>query len=295
LHIEIGDGAVDAAAFLSAPWNDAGEGAGRGGADGWLLVAPRLRRVEFENGAALEDVSLRLRYDGRRWQEIDASGTTAGDGSGRFEITLKPTGNGPGRLTARVDDLGSLLRTLGLATELRGGRLRADGETGADGGAPLRAHVEMYDYEFLRSSLLTRLLTFASMRGFGKPATKDSIAFDYLNGDLTFANGRATTDLIRTHGPALGLSITGWVGIDEDKMKLDGAIVPAYEANRVLGKIPVLGSLLSGDGKEGFWAIRYQMSGTRKDPKMEVHTITSLTPALLRNIFGKLENHEPGR
>jgi hypothetical protein len=289
LRVELGAGEVDVDAIRQTADGAAANGEGERSSRKLALVAPQLRRVSFGKERYLEDVSAHVEHDGNGWRLIDVAGKTPGKTAGQFELKLTPTSGGSGRLAARADDVGSLFRILGVTTELQGGRLSATGQTAAGGGAPLQVQVEMRDYEFLRSSLLTKLLTLASGRGFAKFRTDDAIAFDYLGGEVAFADGRASTELIRTHGPALGLTVKGWVDTGDQKMELDGAVVPAYAANRVLGKIPLLGGLLSGDGKEGFWAIRYAMRGNPRDPKMEVHTLTSLTPAFLRDMFGKLE------
>jgi hypothetical protein len=234
-------------------------------------------------------VSVHAEHDGKEWRNVDVGGKTPGDGPGKFRLELKPTAGSCQSLAVSADNAGSLLRILGATTELKGGRLNVTGQTAADGGTPLRAQIEMRDFAFLRASLLTRLLTVASGRGFGKLTTSDTVAFDYLDGEVTFANGIARTERIRTHGPALGLTAKGWLDSKKSTMQLEGAIVPAYTANHLLGKIPLLGGLLSGDGDEGFWAIRYRMTGNLNDPKMEVDTLTSLTPAFLRDIFSDVE------
>jgi hypothetical protein len=290
LRVDLGQGEVDLEPIRSAEDEHRGdEGRGQTSTRNFVLVAPQLSRVSFGKDRYLENVSVHVERVGSGWQRIEVSGETPGKGSGRFKLTLKPTAGGRGDLLISADDAGALFRIVGLTSEVRGGRLNVTGKTASSGWTSLQARVEMWDYAFLRASVLTRLLTLASGRGFGKLTTDDAVAFDYLGGEIGFADGRATTELIRTHGPALGFTVKGWVDVEHRKVELNGAIVPAYTANRVLGKIPVLGSLLSGDGQEGFLAIRYEVRGDPKDPKMEVDTLTSLTPAFLRDMFSKLE------
>jgi hypothetical protein len=250
--------------------------------------APALDRVLIAQDRFLEDVHLHAEQDGGEWRNVAISGQTPGTQRGRFEVDLKPVPGGRRSLVVSADDAGSVLDILGVATALKGGRRNVTGETTGRGMTPLGARIEMRDYAFLRASVLTRLLTLASGRGFGKLTTDDEVAFDYLGGDVTIADGRFTSDMLRAHGPAFGLTATGWVDVAQSQMHLDGAIIPAYAANHLLGKIPVLGGLLSGDGKDGFWAIRYQLRGDAKDPRMKVDPLKSLTPAFLRDVFGTL-------
>lgn len=290
LRIDLGEGNVDVEAIRHGTKGGTEQGEGKPDARVLVLNAPHLGEVSFGANRHLEDVRVHAERHGVEWRNVDVSGKTPGTGSRRFKLELEPAAGGHQNLAVSADDAGSLLMVLGGVPGLRGGRLNVTGRTTAGGVTPVQARVEMREYAFLRASLLTRLLTVASGRGFGKLTTEDAVAFDYLGGDVTFAEGRFRSDSMRAHGPALGFTAKGWADIEQSRLSLDGAIVPAYAANRILGKIPLLGSFLSGDGDEGFWAIRYRMSGNLTDPKMEVDALKSLTPAFLRDVFGKLED-----
>jgi hypothetical protein len=287
-RVDLGQGSVDVEPILHAANGSAEIGQGKPSSRNLVVDAPKLGRVLFAQDRFLEDVRLHAEQDGGEWRNVDISGKTPGNRRGQFEVDLKPADDGHQSFAVSADDAGSVLNILGVATELKGGRLKVTGETTGLGMTPLRARIEMREFAFLRASLLTRLLTIASGRGFGKLTTDDEVTFDYLGGEVTFADDRFTTDMLRAHGPALGLTATGWVDVGQNQILLDGAIIPAYAANRLLGKIPVLGGLLSGDGKDGFWAIRYRVKGDASHPEMEVDALTSLTPAFLRDVFGTL-------
>lgn len=289
LQVKLGRGVVDLEPIRHGSEEERKSPEAEGDSRKLVLIAPQLQRVWLAKDRYLEGVSVHAEHQNGGWRNVEVSGKTPGKDPGAFEVGLKPEAGQRQRLAVHAENGGSLFRILGVTSEVRGGKLDVSGETSGRGATLLHAHVEMRDYAVLRASLLTRLLTLASGRGFGRLAIDDAIDFDYLGGDITFAGGRVTTERIRTHGPAMGITIQGWVDVDEGKMDLEGVIVPAYTANRILGKIPVLGGLLSGNGKEGFLAIQYQVTGALAHPEMDVDTLKSLTPAFLREIFGVLD------
>jgi hypothetical protein len=68
-------------------------------------------------------------------------------------------------------------------------------------------------------------------------------------------------------------------------VELSGTVVPSYTVNRVLGKIPILGGLLTGGKDEGLFAANYKMNGPLEDPKVNVNPLSILAPGILRRLF----------
>ena len=68
-----------------------------------------------------------------------------------------------------------------------------------------------------------------------------------------------------------------------------GAIVPSYSINSVLGVIPILGELLIGRKGEGVFAFTYKVAGTLARPKVAVNLLSALAPGFLRRIVEELE------
>jgi hypothetical protein len=62
-------------------------------------------------------------------------------------------------------------------------------------------------------------------------------------------------------------------------------LVPAYSVNRILGKIPLLGPILTGGEGEGLLAVTYQMAGELDDPEVSVNPLSVLAPGFLRTLF----------
>jgi len=52
-----------------------------------------------------------------------------------------------------------------------------------------------------------------------------------------------------------------------------------------LGQIPLLGSLLVGQKKEGVFAVSYQIKGNKNSPYVGINPLLSLSPGFIRDFF----------
>ena len=91
--------------------------------------------------------------------------------------------------------------------------------------------------------------------------------------------------IVRQSGGAIGVTANGVVQLNQDRLDLQGTIVPAYALNSILGNIPVIGSLLLGGEGQGLFAANYQATGSAADPQIRVNPLSALTPGFLRRLF----------
>jgi hypothetical protein len=89
----------------------------------------------------------------------------------------------------------------------------------------------------------------------------------------------------RSAGPSIGLTSKGTIDMDANKIDLQGALVPAYALNSILGNIPVIGEFLQGGKGEGLFSATYEISGDLSEPKIDVNGWSALAPGFIRNLF----------
>ena len=78
---------------------------------------------------------------------------------------------------------------------------------------------------------------------------------------------------------------TGEVNLNFQTIDMDGALVPAYSTNSVLGEIPVIGDIFVGKKGEGVFALSYTVKGIFSNAQILVNPLSALTPGFLRGIF----------
>jgi hypothetical protein len=192
-------------------------------------------------------------------------------------------------LKVTSDDAGDLLQTLDQTTRIGGGKLELNATIGRQVPAlEAEGKLRIKDFTLLQAPLLARLLTVASLTGIGNLLGGQGIHFDRLELPFTLRPDVVVLDKGRVSGSQIGFTVRGRVDLDHDRLDLSGTVVPIYGLNWALGKIPLVGRLLTGREGEGAFAVTYSVKGPRSDPQISVNPLSVLAPGFLRDLFSDL-------
>ena len=262
-------------------------------------------RMTLTDGTITSIDDLRLRaggssIDGRatlsrdgRWRTIDASATiappTATEQPGHFTLGVHPATQGH-RFRITSDDAGALARAAGHTADAEGGQLVFAGTADLDApGVPFDGQIDVRNFTLTRSALLARIATLASLSGITNLLRGRGINFDRVTGGIGSRPDRVTITDGTVAGPSLGLTIAGTFDRRADTLALRGTVVPSYFGlNRAPGRVPILGRLATGGGREGVQVIDFQVRGTPASPDVSVNTLSSLAPGVLRDLLRRL-------
>jgi hypothetical protein len=250
----------------------------------YSLTAERLAQVMIGPGRAIENIGLKAAYDGLHWEYMQADGSLPGGKA--LSLRWLPAANGTHQLSINADDAGAALKLLDIVDNVVGGRLSITG-TAIDSvpKRPIKGHVEISEYRLVKQSALVRLLTIATLTGLADALTGEGFQMYKFTGDFTRTGGRVDIPLARTYGPSLGLTATGYLDYDTDKIEIRGTVVPAYALNSLIGQIPIVGYLLTGGEGGGIFAVVYNATGRLSQPTIVVNPLSALAPGFLRGIF----------
>ena len=133
---------------------------------------------------------------------------------------------------------------------------------------------------------LARLLQVLSLTGIFSALNQTGLDFVTLDGEFRYFGGVLEVKDTRAFGSSIGITTAGSIFTGANVVRLDGTIVPAYTINQVLGKIPILGQILTGGKSEGVFAANYALSGSLENPEVSVNPLSALAPGFLRNLIG---------
>ena len=68
-----------------------------------------------------------------------------------------------------------------------------------------------------------------------------------------------------------------------DMTDISGTIIPLSGVNNVLGKIPVIGDILTGG--DALFAATYNMKGASNDPKISINPLSVFGTGFLRRVL----------
>jgi len=254
-----------------------------------LAVNARIDRLIMGAQRELQQVNAELLRTAGTWQTGRIDGRLA---SGH-PIALRFGEAGSHRFFFHSADLGGILKLLDVADNVVGGEITIDGQLSeAAGKRTLRAHLEGQNYTIARAPGMARLLALPSLTGFASMLSGTGLPFSTLRGDFVYSGNQIAIERMLAFGEALGITASGWIDVDRDRLELQGTVAPAYMINSILGNIPVIGQLLGG-GSQGLIAANYQLSGPMSDPAVSVNPLSALAPGILRQLFAPLVGFVP--
>lgn len=189
-------------------------------------------------------------------------------------------------LRAMSNNTGEAAHILGITKHMKGGVFALEGKF--DDTTPEHAFngkMLITDFSMVNGPVLTRLLSLMSLTGMVNALSGNGIEFKKAEGDVQYTADKLQLKDVRSHGSALGLTLSGVIAPFGATMALEGTLVPAYSANSILGNIPVLGTLLTGGEGGGIFAANFSLKGNSGDPSVMVNPLSLLTPGFLRRIF----------
>lgn len=247
-----------------------------------------LRRIVTRPGYMLEDVKGELECTTRICKFADITGKTADGKPFTFRILRNP--KGVRQLAINADNAGMFFGALNLLDDAEGGMLSITGDY--DDSTPdsvLSGKLYINRHTVKKVPILAKLLTLASLTGIIDTLQGKGIQFDKTRIPFTLAKDVLTLDEAKTYGSAMGLTADGTITFPKRSLDIEGTIVPSYSLNNVVGKVPIVGDLLTGGKGGGVFAARYSIKGTGADPKIAVNPLSMLTPGFLRGLFDILD------
>ncbi len=248
-----------------------------------LRLTGAFEKLWIGPGTLANDVKMKLRYDGAHWQHIDVAGTLPNGGKA-IEIRMLPNADGHA-MALYSADAGVFLKATDITDTIVGGTIELAGTRKGGPNAPWTGTAEIKRFRVANAPNLARLLTIASLTGISNLATGKGIKFRRVRFPFVFESDTATIKDAQGVGSELGITASGEVNFAKDAIDLNGTIVPAYTINSLLGKIPVVGPIFSGEKGGGIFAVSYKVSGPIEKPVMSVNPLSALAPGFLRNLL----------
>lgn len=200
-------------------------------------------------------------------------------------VFIKPAGT-KRNLNIISNDAGAILRAINITDNIRGGRLTIRGAyDDTKPGAPLTGTFRVKNFQVLRASLMTKLLSVLSFTGIINTLSGKGIEFEELEASFTKTGDDLRIKEAKAYGSSLGFTAKGWVDLEKEELDISGTVVPAYSVQSILGNIPLLGQLLTGEKGSGVFAATYRLQGSLADPKVSVNPLATVSPGFLRGLF----------
>jgi hypothetical protein len=271
---------LDASGLFDGMSGLAGDG---GSLEGELNLGAEVGELQLGEGLGIRDATLSARVRGGQVEALAAEGETAPGRS--FSAALARQGNGMRSVRVRADDASFFLLALLDIDFLLGGELELDGVL-RPGNQPSRFDLKLFNARLADAPMFTQVLSLASLQGLADTLSGEGVLFTEVDLPLTVSGDRFVVRGGRASGPALGVTVNGFVDFSPDGgIDLSGVLVPSFGINSALGGIPVIGDLFVSREGEGVFSLTYGVEGTLARAQVSVNPLSAITPGVLRRIF----------
>lgn len=210
-------------------------------------------------------------------------------GAGNMSVRFIPDANGVRNFNMQSNDAGYTLKAFGLYDKMRGGTINIFGQPRKGSGVDdLYGSAQIRDFRIVKAPALAKLISATSIKGVGGLLNNEGVAFTKLQSDFEWKFRDDGNLLVvkegRTSGNSLGLTFEGLVNMGTNNTDISGTIIPLSDMNKAVGKIPLIGDILTGGG-DALFAATYSMKGQSSDPSVMINPLSVLAPGFLRKIL----------
>jgi len=218
-------------------------------------------------------------------EEIHMIGNYKQGNKSMLKFDYVPRPNKEFYLSVDSNDAGATLKVLRLYDDMEGGQLNIEARRTKE--KTLVGHAKIRNFNIHNTPLVAKFLTVASFSGMLDLLTGEGLAFSHLDAPFEYRNKQLMLKHAKAFGNVLGVTANGTYDRRFEEMDIRGQVAPAYSLNMILGKIPLVGSLLAG--KDGtVFAADYYISGASEDAEIKINPLSALSPNSLKETISSL-------
>lgn len=207
-----------------------------------------------------------------------------------ISVTTNPTPDGR-IMTVAFNDAGTVLRLLGIYSQLAGGEgtlvLNTNSKQKVDAGL-----LQMRNFAIVDEANVTQILgNHSDSRA--AIAQRNRLDFDVAKVDFLRRSDRVEVTNGMLTGGTVGGTMRGFIYTNQRQYDLTGTYVPLFGLNSVFQKLPVIGQLLGGRDGEGLVGVTFSVTGTLDKPEFKINPLSALLPGALRELFEFRAKEQP--
>lgn len=245
-----------------------------------MTVGGSFKRVLLYHGQEVRNASLSFETDDNLLSSLTFSGKL--DGASDLSAQVETHG-AKRRFRLAASQAGELAKALDFYINGTGGSLVVSGDMRGTGPTlEMDGTIRMEDFRLVEAPVLAKILGFASLTGLADTLSGRGIRFETAKVPFNLRRGVFSVEKGRITGPALGITLEGQMQKSLGNVHLKGVVVPSYSVNSLIGKIPLLGPLVTGGKHEGLIGFNYRVEGALREPDITVNAASGLTPGFLR-------------
>ena len=246
-----------------------------------LTITLKAKEILVAKEKSIYDVDAVLKYENKLFTNAKLHSKLHNEKI--FDLNINPTESSR-ELVINSNDAGLFLKTFNINKSGKEGKFVLHGTyDDTKETHPLNSSVTIRDMRLIKAPTLAKILNLASI-GIVSALSGEGILINKLKSEFTVEEGVLNLKKYEAYGPDVGFSNQGKIYLNDDKIDLEGAIIPMVTLNKIIGSIPVLGNILTNERK-GIWSFAYSITGNIEEPEVKVNPIKTITPGFIQKFF----------
>ena len=248
--------------------------------DQTIALDIKLKRALGYYSTTAFNVDLDLKLRGSDLQRANFQANLGGDRS--ISITTN-TSSKDRVMTVAFNDMGTLLRLLGVYAQVEGGEgslvLNTDTSTKVDVG-----NLQLRRFAIIDEDKVAQIL--GNHQGSrALIARRNKLEFKSAQVSFIRRSDRVEVTEGLLAGDSVGGTMRGFIYTDKRQYDLTGTYVPLFGLSNAFQKIPLFGQLLGGRKGEGLFGVTFAIRGPLDKPDFRINPASALVPGAFRQLF----------
>ena len=241
------------------------------------------KKIKVPMSEKLQDFRLIGEIEKGQFVKISSKGNY---GNNNFlDISMKKDNNSNKKYLEIYSDLAQpLLTEYNFFNGLTGGKLLFTSEIGESNS---NSNLKIENFKVINAPGVVKLLSLADLGGLADLAEGEGLSFDILEIDMEKNKNFLKINEILALGSSISVLMEGYQDVN-GITSLRGTLVPAKTLNKMISKIPVIGTIvIPKEVGEGLFGISFKMKGPKGKIKTTINPIRTLTPRFIQKIIDR--------
>ena len=234
-----------------------------------------------EQSPLIEEATIEASFDTLH-ETLSGTGLIGG---AEATLSYSSTATDTSQLVIRSQNAGRTLLGLNILDTIRGGELLLINTYKNKEFDNFNTKIRVTDFSVIEAPKSLRALSVLSVTGLYSLIEGDGTRFAVGIADIETNGQRRILNDVRASGEAIKFQLAGEYDRQTDKIQVRGILAPLSLISDIIGFIPLVSNIITGQDKTGFLATQFEMSGQLSDPVTTINPATVLAPGVIRNIL----------
>ncbi len=205
-------------------------------------------------------------------------------GGGETNFNFTDDADGKPKLVLTSKNGGRMLSGLDITDTVRGGNVRLETIFDSADFKHYDTRIDIENFAVVEAPRAVKALSVLSLAGLYALVEGDGTAFRYGHAELETRGSVVNIKALKASGDAVAVSMVGVYDRTSKQVDVSGNLVPVSQISNIVGKLPLIGNVLTGLDKSGIFATQFRVTGLSDDMKTAVNP-ASIAPGLLRDLI----------